>query len=333
MADFRFGSMNVKRGLWLTIGLATAWLTTSVAVAQERPDRPRRPRDGVREKRDGAETRGDAERRRGPERPFDRGPRGERGPRGGDFDRPHPPMAARLLRPSPEDEGPLAEGEAETLMAFAAEYMPELHERLSRAQSDRPEAFERRFQFFAPRLRHFRRVQEQRPELFDALLEHSRLMLRMERFRGEWRRVDSPPAERRFRQRVREFIAEKFDLETRFVEADVTARRARSDAFIDALVERALTSERAERLPPELREAVADYADADETRQEEIRATLRAFVAERFEEELSQDEAHLQRRRENAPRFVDGELDRMMARFRHERDGGPPPFAAPPPPP
>ncbi|MCA9243187.1 MAG: hypothetical protein KDA32_04470 [Phycisphaerales bacterium] len=315
----------MTRGLWLTIVLAAICGSAAIAEAQDRPDRPRRPRDVTRDRREGPPPRRDDDR----PPPFDRGPR--RGERPGPFGGP-PPPATRLLRPSPEDEGPLAEGEMDELMAFAAEHMPELHERLARGQRDRPEAFERRFQFFAPRIRQFKRVYEQRPELFEALVSHARLMLRIDQFRREWRRVDGPPAERRFRQRLREFVAEKFDLETQFFEADLTARREHPDAFINAIVDRTLRDERSERIPPELRDLVREYSTADSQRQAEIRGQVREFVAEHFADELSHDEDHLRHRRDDAPRFVDGELDRMIARFRHG-DDGPPPFAAPPPPP
>ena len=137
---------------------AGGWIEPASA-RQRRSGSQDRKRAAQRGQRDQHQKRDRPQRR--DQRRFRDGQRPARGDRFG---------AGGQFGPTAEDRGPLEDGEAEVLVAFAAEHFPQMHELLLRIESDDPKKYRQQLRRFAPRLRFLQRLQDDDPRLAEIMI-------------------------------------------------------------------------------------------------------------------------------------------------------------------
>jgi hypothetical protein len=294
---------------------------TPPASAQDRGGRPptSRKSDSPRIQRDQPYKSGNGgphdRSSRKPDRPPNRPDRGDRrfGP----------------LAPGPEDFGPLQPGEADELLSFSREAMPQAYDILQRLKERSPREFQRRMQDeFAPRLRALQRVFSQNPRLGRMIVAHADNLQAAKRAVREYRTSDQDAARReRIERELRRRITDNFELEARIMETRIAERSGNRDRAIDDELQRLQTAD-VDTLadePPRIRKLVEDWKAAAEADAADALARLRDAIAARFDQELSDARDRLEMMRTEAPRMIEVRLQRML-----EFGDRPPPGDRPP---
>lgn len=259
-----------------------------------------------------------------------RGPRG-RGPREGAQSRPWRDMGGwrltqRLFRPSPEDRGPLREGEAEELLAFVEEHMPQFHSVMQHLRERDPRRFEEKLAEHAPRLRHLRRIFERSPQIGRIIKAHAENGFQLRRDMRALRRArDDSALHERALQAVRERLAKGLDLE-------IKALETLADELEENLAERVearvtyLLSEAADLAsqPEKLRELV-DAVQAEEAGapRDEALAKLRGAVTRQIRSEIKALRERCGEMRAGSPEEVDRRLAHLVEMLDRPREKRP----------
>lgn len=165
------------------------------------------------------------------------------------------------MRPGPF--GPLTEEETEKVLAFMAEHLPELHERLQTLKEENParfRAYMRRLRFEVRRLERLRRHD---PEAFKGALAEKRLHLEVWHLVVRYRRAEDEPRREAIRDELEDVLERLFEAETVAREGEVRRleerlkhvrerlkkRTANRDRIIEERLERLLSGERPESRP------------------------------------------------------------------------------------
>jgi len=284
-----------------TLSLVAAALAAAAAAAQEPARGPHRLRSASRpaEARD-TQPASEATTNATPAEPGGR-PWGSR-------------LGQRLLRPSPEDQGPLRPGEEDELLAFAREHMPRFYQLMDGARQRAPERFRERLAEHAPRLRHLKRVFEYSPRVGRSIQAHAENLLKIHRA-ARMLRTAAPESPERARalQSIRSLVAENVRLEADALEALADGLEARRDARVEERVAY-LTGDQADLSaePEKLRLLVAAVQSAPPgSERDAAREKLRGAVAAQLDEEL----ATLRQRATDMQTSADQEVDERMQRL------------------
>lgn len=284
-----------------TLSLAAAALAAAAAAAQEPARGPHRLRSASRPA-EGRDTRpaSEATTNATPVEPGGR-PWGSR-------------LGQRLLRPSPEDQGPLRPGEEDELLAFAREHMPRFYQLMDGVRQRSPERFRERLAEQAPRLRHLKRVFEYSPRVGRSIQAHAENLFKIHREARAWRAAapESPERERAL-QAIRPLVAENVRLEADALDGLADALAARRDTRIEERVAY-LTGDQADLSagPEKLRLLVAAFQSAAAgSERDAAREQLRGAVAAQLNEEL----ATLRQRATDMRTRADQEVDERMQRL------------------
>jgi hypothetical protein len=241
-------------------------------------------------------------------------PRPPGGPEFGGF------PGAELLRPLPEDEGPLQPGEADELFEFARRNVPFVHRALRRMEDLAPDEFEHRLQRAAPRLRQLKRIFDRNPQLGERIVRFAENQQRIRFAKRNWDEGERSPALRqRLTQEIRPLFAENLRIEQDVLRERLDDLTARREVQIDREVER-LTADGFDPadVPADVRELLRKYRDAaTESELDAARRELRRVGENRIDSEISMLRERVNRVRNDAAR----EVDRRVGRF----------FDAPPP--
>lgn len=259
-----------------------------------------------------------------------------RDPRG-----PGPFPLAELIRPAPEDEGPLEAGEQEELLAFAEQRVPAVYEALRRMQEDAPQRFSERMQRVAPRLRQLKRIFERNPALGRRIVRYAENQQRMHTARRIVEQGERSPAmRRRLAAELRPLMAENLRIEMAVLNDRIDDLSTRRDEAIEAELRR-LTGEGHDwaNEPAEVRQLLRRFRAADDDAEREaILAELRRVGAERVDGEIAHLRERLEAMRTNAPVEVDRRMRRILEPPGRDRppphrqpDGRPPRGSRPPP--
>lgn len=241
-------------------------------------------------------------------------PRPPGGPEFGGF------PGAELLRPLPEDEGPLQPGEADELFEFARRNVPFVHRALRRMEDLAPDEFEHRLQRAAPRLRQLKRIFDRNPQLGERIVRFAENQQRIRFAKRNWDEGERSPALRqRLTQEIRPLFAENLRIEQDVLRERLDDLTARREVQIDREVER-LTADGFDPadVPADVRELLRKYRDAaTESELDAARRELRRVGENRIDSEISMLRERVNRVCNDAAR----EVDRRVGRF----------FDAPPP--
>lgn len=229
---------------------------------------------------------------------------------------------AELLRPLPEDEGPLQPGEADELIEFARRNVPFVHRALRRMEDSAPDEFERRLERAAPRLRQLKRIFDRNPQLGERIVRFAENQQRIRIAKRNWDEGDRSPALRqRVMQEVRPLLAENMRIEQDVLRERLDDLTSRREVQIDREVER-LTADGLDPadVPADVRELLRKYRDAaTDADRDALRRQLRRVGAERIDSEISALRERVNRMRNNAAREVDRRVGRFFDSPPHDR--------------
>lgn len=224
-----------------------------------------------------------------------------------------------LLRPLPEDEGPLEPGEQEALTEFAARHVPFIHRALHRVQRFSPQAYQERLERVAPRLRRLQRIFERNTQLGEKIVRYAENQQRIHHARRAWTDGEPPPVmRRRLMQEIRPLLAENLRIEMAVLEDRVEELTQTREERIELLLAR-MTDETLDlaAVPDEARELLQRYREAEaESEQEALLEELRRLAAERIDGEIEVLHHRIEHLRVDAPNEVDRRIERVMQGFR-----------------
>lgn len=256
----------------------------------ERDDRPeRRPRE-----------------RDGPPPPGGFPPHDSPPPRGAGpdvFRPPFGPDSPRLLRrrfaPSEIDRGPLDPGEEDVLMEFARENCPMLFDGLDFLRERNPDAFRRRIEDMAPRIRFLQRLKQDQPGLGRLFLRHVESEARIRRMRREFESA-APEDQRAIARRARLGpISESVRLEIEIMELHVEELAERRDRVTDAEFRRLTAPDfDAGEESADIRGLIGSYHTADPVARPEVELRLRESIRRRIDDEIAEIQDRCRMRRE-----------------------------------
>lgn len=275
-----------------------------------------------------------------PGREHQRGPRDER-PGRPERRGPDHPMAlavpiGQMFPPQEADRAPLREGEAEELLDFAREVMPDLTRMLERVKRRSPELFHKRLEEAAPRLRHLQRIFAADEQLGRRLVQHALNQRVIQEGTRLWRRADLSPERRtNLREELRHRVAENLETEVAVLRRYIGFLEENFDEQIDTRM-RWLLAEGADfdlaRVPPELREMIGRVREApDEELRAAARRELRTHLADFGRNRIRALRQRLDFMADSPEREVDQRLERLLERPRGPGRGPHPPGAEPPP--
>ncbi|MFO0839838.1 MAG: hypothetical protein U1D55_15105 [Phycisphaerae bacterium] len=222
---------------------------------------------------------------------------------------------AGLLRPAPDEWGPIRPGEEQRLMEFARRNMPGAYSLLTQAQQRNPQMFERRLQMIAPRLRHFERISGQYPDFARALVGGVESDQALAQAVGDFRRApqNSPqrqPAETLLRQRIAARLDAQEQIGRQGLEILSQEREQRAAAIADQLLANP------DRLPPdadEIRERIERIRSAtDDAEREALESAFRTAVSQRYAQQLERMQEHVQHLAERRAARIEAGMQRIQ---------------------
>ena len=222
---------------------------------------------------------------------------------------------SELLRPLPEDQGPLTDAERRALLRLLRLHAPQLHRDLIRLQRRDPAAFAQRFEEAAPRLRQLRRLCARDPALARSVLRHAENLQRLRRARAAWAAsAERPQLRRRIQAQVRRLIARNLRIEAAVLDDRLRQLSEQRQERIDAWLAR-LEADELERAaePPAVRELVARWlaTESDEERAA-LTARLRRIAGDRLDREVNRLSRRLERLRKDAETEVDRRFEQWL---------------------
>lgn len=295
----------MSRAGWLVALLALGLVCSPTAPGQD-TERGRREQSG----RDGKHRRGGQG-------------RSERGPGG-----PHRHGGGMALGPplfslSPQDRGPLVEGEEEELLALVQQHLPRFHEALERLRSHNPQRFREKLAEHAPRLRQFRRVLRYSPRIAEIIQTYAETRFRIQRIMRALRQAHADSALReRGLQKLRSEIAKNVRQEIRVLEVLTESyEQHRNERIADRVAY--LTAADADLIaePTALRELVdALHAVSEGRPRDEIYRRIETAAARQVDREVEALRERVERMRGRAPEESDRRFERMVKSL-EERGG------------
>ncbi len=295
--------------LWVAIVLCAAggWIE-SASARQRRTAGPDRKRAAQRSPRDQHQKRGRPE--RGDQRRTRDGQRPERGDRFG---------PGHHFGPTQEDNRPIEDGEAEDLVAFAAEHFPRMHQLLLRIRNADPKKFRQQLQRFAPRLRFMQRLQNDDPQLARIMISLTENEHRLWGYRRRSRGAD-PQTRRRIKQAARELIDKSIELEGRIMQLRIEKLSESRNEVVEQRFER-LSGEDANLAaePATLRDLIEAARQATEEERPALEVQIRTSISSAIDDELAAIRARLDRRRQNRAEEVDRRLRRLFSHSERPR--------------
>lgn len=223
---------------------------------------------------------------------------------------------ADLIRPDPEDEGPVTPEEERELLQFARKHVPFVHGALAEMREASPERYRFRLETAAPRLRQLRRIFDREPALGRRILRYAENQQRIRTARRIWDESEerTPVLRRRLAAEVRPLMAENLRIELDVLDDRIRELTGERERAVDSEFRR-LTREDADPAaqPDDVRELLRRYrASSDDAERAGLADRIREIGAQRVDDEVRLLRERAERMRSEAPREVDRRVGRAM---------------------
>lgn len=213
-----------------------------------------------------------------------------------------------FIRPQPQDNRPVADDEEGPLLTFARDHFPRAYRVLITMKERRDEAYRRRLNEFAPRLRHLRRLYERSPEIGNVVSKLMTNFLEAQPLLRKFRSLPSNSPDRAATlDKLRGLIGQNVQLESQVAElkaADLQARRVNiiNRRFIHMMTEPGPPAEFAD-----LVKAIRECKESDA--RSKLETELKSSLGDFLDEEISL-------LRERSRRLKNDENEEIEARVR-----------------
>lgn len=217
-------------------------------------------------------------------------------------------LLRRLVEPGKQDEGPLKPGEEKELLQFADQHLPQISAALKELHDRKPDAFNKKLEQVAPRMRFLKRLFATRPQIAAKIAKFADNRVELERLRQQ-HAAALPEKQRPIEQQMRTRLADNLGLEqdllayrldeiqTKPLESAENEVRALLDGESDAAAE-----------PQNIRDLVRTARSGTS----EARTRLGEIMRERMDSQADSLRARIQRLRDARGEMVDEQMRGLL---------------------